>query len=73
MSIVEIRRVHRARPFRPFWICLADGREIRVAHPEFLMVVPDMRTLVVGVPRVGLEIIDAPLVTGISYRRQKRA
>jgi hypothetical protein len=30
MAIEQLRRVYEARPFRPFTIHLADGREILV-------------------------------------------
>ncbi len=73
MSIDEIRGAHRARPFRPFWICLADGREIRVPHPEFLAMGDSPRTVIVALPRRGFEIIDVHLITGISFRRRQRA
>ncbi len=72
MSINELRLAHQARPFRPFWLCLADGREIRVAHPEFLAVSWNGRSLAVTVQREGFEIVDVPLVTGISFRRHQR-
>ncbi len=72
MDINELRRAHRARPFQRFWLCLADGREIRVAHPELLMVSWEGRSVGVSIPREGFELIDVPLITGVSFRRRKR-
>jgi hypothetical protein len=34
MRIEELKRVRDQRPFRPFWIRMADGREIEVRHPD---------------------------------------
>jgi hypothetical protein len=72
MTVVELRRAHRARPFRPFRIHLADGREVPVAHPELLAVGADGRTAAVYVPREGFEILDLPLVAALSFRRKRR-
>ena len=47
MTIQEIRKLYDARPFRPFDIHTADGRKIRVAHPEFMATAPAARTVVV--------------------------
>lgn len=69
MTMTKLREVLRAKPFRSFWLCLADGREVRVAHPEFIAMSPLGRDATVYSPRGELEIIDLLLVTGISYRR----
>ncbi len=72
MSINELRRAHRAKPFRRFRLHLADGREIPVTHPENLMVTTDGRCVAVYLPREGTEIIDVPLLTAIDFRRRQR-
>jgi hypothetical protein len=71
MNLNLIRRAYRARPFRPFWLHLADGREIRVTHPENMLLVSDGRSVIVDVPREGVEWIDIPLLTALEYRRKK--
>jgi intein/homing endonuclease len=71
MNVNELRRAHRARPFRAFRLRLADGREIPLTHPENLMVSSDGRCVAVYVPREGTEILDLPLVTAIDFRRKR--
>ena len=71
MKIAELRRAYRAKPFRPFRLHLADGREIPVTHPENMSVGTDGRCIAVYVPREGFEIIDVPLLTAIDFRRKQ--
>ncbi len=73
MNVNELRRAHRARPFRSFRLRLADGHEIRVTHPENLMVSSDGLFVAVYVPGEGSEILDVPLMTAIDFRRKRSA
>ncbi len=36
MQVERLVQLHKARPFRPFRIHLADGRRLDVEHPESL-------------------------------------
>ncbi len=36
MMIETLAQAHKATPFLPFELCLADGRIIPVPHPEFM-------------------------------------
>ena len=80
MTVEQLRNAYSAQPFRPFVIHLADGREVPVASPEFIMAVPSGRTVVVCQPDDTLNIIDLLLVTDLelkpgkngSRRREKR-
>jgi hypothetical protein len=79
MTKREIRRSYEARPFRPFVLCMANGRQIRVAHPEFMATAPAARIVVVFQPDGSFDIVDLPLVTaltvpakGAARRKQKR-
>ena len=65
MTIQEIRKRYDARPFRPFDIHTADGRKIRVAHPEFMATAPAARTVVVYQADGSFDIIDLLLVAGL--------
>jgi hypothetical protein len=75
MNFQKLRQVSRARPFRPFTIHLADGRDLKVSHPELLIFTRDSRTGVLVTAADEIEIFDVPLVTGVSSsrRRAKRA
>jgi len=63
MNIDEMRKIQRAEPFRPYTIHVADGRAIRVEHPEFVALGPAGRTAVAFTPDGSFEIIDLRLVT----------
>lgn len=68
MTIEQIQAVYKARPFQPFVLHLADGREISVHHPDFIMSVPSGRTLFVVQPDDTTNIIDLLLVTDIELK-----
>jgi hypothetical protein len=70
MNVEKLQQAVRSRPFRPFWMCIADGREVRVAHPESIAVSLNWRVATVFTPGGDLEIVDIPLITGIVYRRR---
>ena len=36
MDSDHLHALHSARPFRPFVIHVADGRDLQINHPEFL-------------------------------------
>lgn len=72
MTIGQLREAYQARPFKPFTICLADGRKIPVGHPEFLVVTPEAtRTFVVATTREAHKVIDLILVTSIDFENGK--
>ncbi len=66
MTIEQLRMMHRARPFQPFTIHLADGRSIPVVHNDFMVMSPAGRTAVIYQPDESSEIIDLLLVTSIA-------
>jgi hypothetical protein len=78
MTIDQIKKVHSARPFQPFRIHLADGRNFAVEHPEFLAQSQGGRVLYVATPDDTFEIVDLLLVTslellnGSSTKRKRR-
>jgi hypothetical protein len=76
MTTDQIDRIHQARPFRPFTLFLADGRQIRVDHPEFMARTRGGRTLFIGSAGEHFEIVDLPLVVSVEVgigRRRKSA
>jgi hypothetical protein len=79
MTIEQLRKMHRASPFRPLQIHLADGREIDVPHPKFLYVPPKTdRTFIVTDDRGLADIVDLLLVVSLKqlngeHRRRKSA
>jgi hypothetical protein len=68
VTIEQVRAAYRAQPFRRFIIHMADGRQIPVASPEFMLTVPSGRTIVVGQPDDTVNIIDLLLVTDLEIK-----
>jgi hypothetical protein len=52
-------------PFRPFTLQLADGRSLKILHPDFLFITPAGRTVIVAHEDDSFSIIDLLLVTEI--------
>jgi hypothetical protein len=72
VTLKDLRDVMHARPFRQFWLCLADGRKLHVAHPDFIAVSPTGRVVTIHAPdpvEGGIEIADLLLATRITFRK----
>jgi hypothetical protein len=69
----QVRELHRAQPFKPFTIHMADGRRIAVKHPEFMALAPSGRTVIVYQLDESFDIIDLLLVTDLEVRRRPKA
>ncbi|HEY3243507.1 MAG TPA: hypothetical protein VGM03_09165 [Phycisphaerae bacterium] len=65
MTLEQLIKVCQAQPFEPFVLHLADGRSVRVAHPEALAFSSRGRTVFVKPPRGAPEIVDLLLVVSI--------
>jgi hypothetical protein len=68
MTIEKVRDFYNARPFLPFVMHLADGREVFVGHPECLATAPSGRTVTVYQPDDSLNVVDLLLVNGMEVR-----
>ena len=72
MTADELRKALHARPFRPFTIYMADGRTLRVIHPDFVAISPTGRMASVYTERdEGADQIDLLLVTRIGPSRRR--
>ncbi len=73
MTVDRIRQVVKAAPFKPFTLCLTDGRRFRVRHPEFILITPEAsRTVVVAESGENYSIVDLLHVTSIDFGNGKR-
>jgi hypothetical protein len=76
MTTDQLDIVHRAQPFRPFTLHLADGTSHNVAHPELIWRTPGGRTVFVSLGGERVAIVDFLLVTKITrgngVRRRRR-
>jgi hypothetical protein len=68
MTVEQLRKLHQARPFKPFDIHMGDGRSVPVEHPEVLAITPPGRTIAVGLADGTVETIDLLLVTSLKER-----
>jgi hypothetical protein len=67
VRLSELKAVKDRRPFTPFIIRMADGREIRISHPEGMMWSDDNARVLYAVnPDAGWTVIDISLVTSLS-------
>ena len=68
MTIEQLRNAYQAKPFHAFVLHLADGREIPVKHPDFIIASPSGRTIIVYQPDDSFNIIDLLLVTDLEFK-----
>jgi hypothetical protein len=65
MTIQQLRAAHRAVPFRPFTIHMADSRSFHIPHPDFLSKSPTGRTVIVYQEADDFSTLDLLLMTEI--------
>ena len=71
MTTEQLRKIHQARPFKPFRVHLADGRQLDVSHPEFLAHSPTGRTIMIANPDESFEVVDLLLVVSLEVGNGK--
>ncbi len=65
-NIEELKKVKDRRPFEPFHIHMADGRDLRITHPDNVAWNPGDLTRVVFVGHTDRwEVRDLTLITSI--------
>ena len=64
----RLRELQTEQPFFPYTIRMADGLELRVKHPEFVILNPDGRTVVLVEEDTGrTHMLDTKLMSD-AYR-----
>jgi hypothetical protein len=66
MTTEQLDAVHKAQPFHPFTLHLADGSKHSVDHPELIWRTQGGRTVFVNKSGEDVAIIDLLLVTKIT-------
>ncbi len=62
----RVRELLNATPFQPFVIRMADGREYRIEHPEFVLAAAtDVPQVVVEEPDGRLHFLSVLLMTSV--------
>ena len=65
---VRIRDLLRVAPFQPFVIRMADGREYRIEHPDFVLAAAsDVPQITIEEPNGRQHYLSALLVTSIEH------
>lgn len=65
MTVDQIRSLQDATPFQAFHIHMANGKSVKVPHPDFMSLSPTGRILIVYHANDSFEVIDTLLVTSI--------
>jgi hypothetical protein len=68
VKLEEIRKIKNQRPFLPFVVHIADGREIRVTHPDAIAWMDDIPRIVICGQPSGWEIVDVGLITSLAIQ-----
>lgn len=72
MDIEALRDVRNNKPFVPFTLHLADGRQVRVPHPELILIPPTNARIVAVSSSAGrIRLIDLLLVVEIELEDTK--
>jgi hypothetical protein len=66
-NAATIREALAERPFQPFTVRTASGREFRVPRPEHALVTPGGRNLVITLDDDAVKVLDMILIEGIDY------
>ena len=62
----RIRELLHAAPFQPFVIRMADGREYRIDHPDFVLAASDTPQVIVEEPNGSIHFLSVLLMTSVN-------
>jgi hypothetical protein len=65
MDLNSIRNALHEQPFRPFELCLADGRRFPVTHPEFVAM--NQRIVIVTDEESATKILEPLLIVSLEH------
>jgi hypothetical protein len=63
MDLNSIRNALHEQPFKPFDLCLADGRRVPVKHPEFVAM--NQRIVIVTDEESATKILEPLLIVSL--------
>jgi hypothetical protein len=61
----RIRQLLHATRFQPFIIRMADGKEYRIEHPDFVLAASDVPQIIIEEPDGNVHFLSVLLVTSI--------
>jgi hypothetical protein len=65
VDLNSIRNALKEQPFRPFDLCLADGRRVPVKHPEFVAM--NQRIVIVTDEESATKILEPLLIVSLEH------
>ncbi len=69
MSADELKNLLHAVPFKAFTVYMANDRAFEIPHPDFALLTPKGRTLVVASNEdKGVNILDVPLIARMEIK-----
>jgi hypothetical protein len=70
----RIRQLLRATPFQPFIIRMADGREYRIDHPDFVLAAAsDVPQVIIEDPAGNVHFLSVLLMTSVERTASPQA
>jgi hypothetical protein len=74
MSADDLRKLLNAVPFRPFTVYLPSENAFIVPHPDFALLTPNGRTMVVAQEQTSaVDLLDVPFITRIEVAPEHAA
>lgn len=67
MTTEKLENAIHAQPFLPFALRVADGRSLRVPHPDVILEVPGGRTAIVAGPDESHDVVGLLLITSLEF------
>lgn len=61
----RVRQLLHATPFQPFIIRMADGKEYRIEHPDFVLAASDVPQIIIEEPDGNVHFLSVLLVTSV--------
>ncbi|MEO7317395.1 MAG: hypothetical protein ABIZ56_00240 [Chthoniobacteraceae bacterium] len=61
----RVRELLHATPFQPFVIRMADGREYRIDHPDFVLAASETPQVVIEEPNGSVHFLSVLLMTSV--------
>jgi hypothetical protein len=61
----RVRQLLHATPFQPFVIRMADGKEYRIEHPDFVLAASDVPQIIIEEADGNVHFLSVLLVTSV--------
>ena len=72
MKAIEIEKVLRRSPFRPFFLLIDNGTWVRVAHPDCVLFSQSKASCAIAEGREGFFIADTDHLSGLSFEPPRK-